>query len=503
MSMSTFHSPYYAALDLGSNSFHLIIAQLTENGIQEVDKIKHMVRLGEGLQKDGTLDSASMNRALEALSEMHQRIAHIPSEQVRAVGTNTLRVAKNGKAFLKEAERCLGTEIEIISGQEEARLIYLGVTTHNHYLGSNLVIDVGGGSTEVIIGEGNEAKFLRSMKMGCANMATRFFPKGKMDKSSIEKAIAYAAKTLEPHRQQILNYAWQRSILSSGTAKNTERVLTKLGLSDHGVSAENLSLLLERLASLGKVEKLADKLEITPERAFGFTGGVCIIASLFKELDIKTAIVSQQALREGVLLDLMGKSDNISDERQHTVHSMQKRFNIDTAQAARVAELAEYINGFMPLEAPPRMRPLLKYAAALHEIGLSVARGKHQNHGAYLMEHADMPGFSQPMQQTMAILVKGQRKKMPVKYIDDLPTSSQPYVWQWLLALRLAVLLFRSRISVDRDDFPKITYQDNTLTLTFDKAFLDAHPLTLSDLEDEQKYWASSSHFQLNINLSA
>ena len=177
-------SPYYAALDLGSNSFHLLVVRLSENGIQEVDKIKHMVRLGEGLGKDGMLDRVSIRRALDALTEMGQRIAHIPFEQVRAVATNTLRVARNGRAFLGAAEQALGTEIEIISGQEEARLIYLGITTHNHFKERNLVIDVGGGSTELIVGNGGEPELLRSMKMGCANMARRFFPKGKISKSA-------------------------------------------------------------------------------------------------------------------------------------------------------------------------------------------------------------------------------------------------------------------------------------------------------------------------------
>lgn len=500
----TTNSPYYAALDLGSNSFHLIIVQVTESGIQEVDKIKHMVRLGEGLGADNCLDKASIIRALDALQEMGQRISHIPKEQVRAVGTNTMRVAQNGAAFLAQAEAALGTEIEIISGTEEARLIYLGITAHNHFKDENLVIDVGGGSTEIIVGNGSTPEVLRSMKMGCANMAARFFPKGKMSKAAVKRALAYVGKTVEPHIEDICAHHFERAIMSSGTAKSTERALQKLGLSESGITRANLKKLLDELVSIGRVDKLAERLGIDEARAFGFTGGVCILAGLCQNLNIERAIVSQQALREGVLLDLMGRaSGQVHDEREATVLALQQRFNTDSKQAKRVKELAVYLNQKLPEVAPERFAPLLGFAASLHEIGLAVARGKHQNHGAYLMEHADMPGFSQLQQKMMAILLKGQRKKMPAKLIAELPEQHRRFIWQFVLALRLAVLLHRGRFDIAEQDYPEVQCADDGVTLLFSEDFLEKHPLTVSDLLDEQQYWQDGSPYQLMINFPA
>lgn len=495
-------SPYYAALDLGSNSFHLIVVQVTESGVQEVDKIKHMVRLGEGLGEDNHLDAASIARALEALQEMGQRISHIPREQIRAVGTNTMRVAQNGTEFLRQAEAALGTEIEIISGTEEARLIYLGITEHNHFKDENLVIDVGGGSTEIILGDGAKPEVLRSMKMGCANMAARFFPKGKITKMAVKRALSYVGKTVEPHIEDMSCHHFERAIMSSGTAKSTEKALQKLGLSETGITRSGLKKLLDELINIGKAEKLAERLGIDEARAFGFAGGVCILSGLCHNLNIEQAIVSQQALREGVLIDLMGRaSGKVHDEREITITALQQRFNTDNKQAERVKKLAEYLSQAFPTLAPVRFRPLLGFAASLHEIGLAVARGKHQNHGAYLMEHADMPGFSQLQQKMMAVLVKGQRKKMPTKYIAELPKQHHEFIWQFVLILRLAVLLHRGRFDIPKTAYPKIDFADNTVTLLFPNGFLDNHPLTVSDLLDEQQYWQDGSIYQLKINL--
>lgn len=493
-------SSYYAALDLGSNSFHLIVVQVTASGIQEVDKIKHMVRLGEGLGKDNMLDDASIKRALTALGEMRQRIEHIPRDQVRAVGTNTMRVAKNGEEFLRKAEKALGADIEIISGNEEARLIYLGISEHNFFKDVTLVIDVGGGSTEVIIGEGETPKVLRSMKIGCANMANKFFPRGKITKTGIKKALSHVAVTIEPHVKELSMHEYQRAVMSSGTAKSTEKVLQKLGISNQGITRQGLHRLLEVLLEIGHADKLAERLEIDPARAFGFTGGVCILAGLCDILDIESAFVSQAALREGVLLDLMGRDEDDShDERELTVAAMQHRFTVDTLQAERVAKMAQHINAAMAQEAPLRFAPLLGFAAQLHEIGLAVARGKQHQHGAYLMEHADMPGFSQVMQKMMAILLRGQRKKLPAKLIRELNPAYQEFIWQYLLALRLAVLLYRSRVPLAESDWPTVKLKDKILSLSFSEQYLQKHPLSVADLQEELKYW-DDAPFSLQVN---
>lgn len=493
-------NPYYAALDLGSNSFHLIIVKVTDSGIQEVDKVKHMVRLGEGLTKDGIISHDAFERGLEALTQMGQLISNIPREHVRAVGTNTLRVAENGAEFLAKGEALLGHNIEIISGQEEARLIYLGITEHNHFKDHNLVIDIGGGSTEMIAGQNSQPELLRSMKIGCANMARRFFPKGRISKGAIKKAMNHVGQTVEPHILAYQNYPRQRVILSSGTAKSVLRVIQNERPEANHVTAKGLNRLLDTLQMIGHADKISAALGIDPARAYGFTGGVCILAALFKHLDIDAAVVSQEALREGVLLELMGRTDGYGDERERTVTALQQRFNIDTAHAARVTILARHLSRSLGTDAPLRFDPLLEYAGELHEIGLAVSLGKHQNHGAYLIRHLDMPGFSHLMQQIMAILVKGQRKKLPGKHLDKLPKAQRKFTWQFCLCLRLAALIYRSRIDLDPANYPTFSVDEHkNYTLTFPAGYLDAHPLTMADLQEESELWAESGKLTLNI----
>lgn len=496
---NTQNSPYYAALDLGSNSFHLIIVKVTESGIQAVDKVKHMVRLGEGLKANGHLDDNAFKRGIEALSQMQQLIQHIPPEQVRAVGTNTLRIAKNGKRFLTKGQAALGIPIEIISGVEEARLIYIGITRHNHFKDHNIIIDVGGGSTEVIAGNGIEPVILRSFKMGCANMGQSFFPKGKISQSAVDKAIEHAGQIIAPSIKTFKKFNPQRVILSSGTAKSIERILDKLEPEHDGVSQQGINHLLAKLIDIGKADKLAKKLGIDSARAFGFTGGVCILAAIFDWFNIKQAVVSQEALREGVLLDLMGRSDGEIGERRRTVSAFQKRFTIDEHQANSVSNLAQTLDRQLPHRAPTHLAPMLEFAAQLHEIGLAISHNSHYNHGAYILANADMPGFSTQLEHVVSLLVKGQRRKPPQEAIDKLPKALRPYTWQACFALRLAVLLMRSRAPIAEQDYPIITHQANHIHLQFNQAFLDARPLTVADLEDEQTLLADASPYVLTF----
>lgn len=485
---------YYAALDLGSNSFHMIVVRSDGAGLQTVDSVKHMVRLGEGLDEDGFLSAQSMARGIEALTQMAQILRPIPSEHIRAVGTNTLRVAKNGADFLRAGEAALGIPIEIISGEEEARLIYLGITAHNSFKDHNLVIDVGGGSTEIIVGDGSSPILLRSLKMGCANMARQFFPKGKISAAAVKKARKHVGQMIEPHIRAFRKQHWERAILSSGTAKAVEKLLAKPG---GGVSAAQLEQLLDILADIGDAKILPDRLPIDPARAFGFAGGVCIFAALFEHLRIDRALVSQEALREGVVLDLMGRS-NSHDERAATVASLMQRFTVSARQAAQVKSLALHLYAQLPEMPPVRFAPLLSYACDLHEIGLAVSHSKQQQHGAYLLENADMPGFSRLMQHMLAFLVQHQRKKLPAPPAD-IPDSHHAFLWQKLLCLRLAVLICRARAPIASADYPALTRRGNTLNLRFPDHYLAAHPLTIADLQEEQKHWHKHGGWQLSF----
>lgn len=486
---------YYAALDLGSNSFHMIVVRADGASLQTVDSVKHMVRLGEGLDEDGYLSADSIARGIEALTQMAQILRHIPREQVRAVATNTLRVARNGAELLHAGEAALGVPIEIISGEEEARLIYLGIAAHNHYNDESLVIDVGGGSTEIIVGDGNSPILLRSLKMGCANMAQQFFPKGKITRPAIKKARKHVGQMIEPHIRAFRKQHWERTILSSGTAKALEKLLDKPGA---GVSTNQLEQLLDILADIGDAAHLPEGLNIDDARAFGFAGGVCIFAALFEHLRIDRALVAQEALREGVVLDLMGRS-NSRDEREATAASFMQRFAISPRHAAQVKSLALHLNAQLPETAPPRFAALLGYACGLHEIGLAVSHSKQQQHGAYLLENADMPGFSHLMQRIMAALVRHQRKKLPGKPFDGIPDTYHPFLWQNLLCLRLAVLICRARAPIASADYPALIRRGNTLGLHFPDHYLAAHPLTIADLQEEQKHWHKHGEWQLSF----
>lgn len=486
------NTPYYAALDLGSNSFHMIVVRSDGDSLQTVDSVKHMVRLGEGLDENGTLDAASMTRGLEALSQMAERLRHIARENLRVVATQTLRAAQNGGDFLRAGEAVLGVPIEIISGEEEARLIYLGITAYNHYKDHNLVIDVGGGSTEIILGDGEAPQLLRSLKMGCANMGKRFFPKGKITRQAVKKALKHVGQMIEPDIDDFRQAHWDPVILSSGTAKAVEKLLDKSG----GVSAAQLEHLLEQLIDIGDADRLPARLDIDPARAFGFAGGVCIFAGLFEHLGIQHALVSQEALREGVVLDLMGRSHS-GDERDATVSSFMRRFAINRKQATQVKALALALNAQLPENAPPRFAPLLAHACDLHEIGLAVSHNKQLQHGAYLLDNADMPGFSRLMQQMLAWLVKHQRKKLPGKSLDSIPAVHHPFLWQNLLCLRLAVLICRARTPVNPDDYPSLRRDGKRLILQFPNGYLDARPLTVADLQEEQKLWQQHSDWRL------
>ena len=293
----------YAALDLGSNSFHLVIAQKRDGGIQTVDKNKQMVRLGEGLDDNNLLSADAIARGIAALTQMGQLVADIPEDQFRAVATNTLRVAENRDAFIAAGEAALGKPIEIISGSEEAALIYLGISKHNHFTDRSLVIDIGGGSTEIILGEGNTPQTLRSLTIGCANMAKRHFPKGKITKAAIKKACDYAGTIIEPHIRTYLDgEPWQRVVLSSGTAKAIARVLKK-----DTIDRADLDALLDKLADIGHADKLAKKLGVDEARAYGFSGGVSILAEgLMRHQLILAAVVDQEEMLDVISLRCHG-----------------------------------------------------------------------------------------------------------------------------------------------------------------------------------------------------
>jgi len=482
-------SPYLAAVDLGSNSFHLLIARVVEGEPSVIDRLREPVRLAWGLDAKGRLDPKTQVAALEVLERFGQRIRHIPAERVRAVGTNSLRRAKRALKFVEEGQRALGHPIEVISGHEEARLIYLGVA---HSLADDLeprlVLDIGGGSTELILGERFEAFETHSLHMGCISFTKRYFPGGKIRKRGMEQAVLAARSELQTIERRFREVGWGKAVGASGTVRTTAEVLRANGWSAEGITREGLERLEKALRSAGRVDALA--LEgLKPERALVFPGGVAILKAAFEALAIETMEAATGALREGLMYDLLGRMGH-EDVRERTIRIFQERHHADVRQAGRVERNAlEFLRQAAPGWAVDRVEAgrFLVWAARLHEIGLSVSYGHHHAHGAYLIANSDMPGFSQGDQTLLAAIVGGHRRKVDGRLLAALPAERRLLAKRLIALLRLAVLTNRERGPHPLPPFV-IEGRPEGLAVRVPATWLERHPMTGLDLEKERAY---------------
>jgi exopolyphosphatase/guanosine-5'-triphosphate,3'-diphosphate pyrophosphatase len=474
---------HLAAVDLGSNSFHLQVGRVVDDQIYPLDNLREPVKLGAGLTRDKKLDRATQARALDAIARFGERLRGFAPESVRAVGTNALRIAKNAPEFLAEAERLLGFPIEVIYGREEARLIYIGVS-HDLAASSErrLVMDIGGGSTEFIIGTGYEPELMESLPMGCVSYSMRFFPDGRIDKGTMKKAVLAASNEIQRIVREYRRTGWEQAVASSGTARSIASVIAAQGWGEQGIAADALERLRMLLVKAGDVSRLdfpmlrADRLPVLP-------AGVAIMSAAFEELDLEVMEVSDAALRQGVLYDLLGRVQH-HDMREATVTQFMRRYHVEAAQAARVTRLALELHG--ALAETPRESDVnaLRWSAALHEIGLSIAQTGYHKHSAYILSNADMPGFSAMDQRRLARLVLAHRGKLTK--LEGLPMRS--FDWDLILCLRIATLFHRSRVDVD---LPAIACRetDSGFQLGLPRGWLDAHPLTAAALEAEADEW--------------
>ena len=431
-----------AAVDLGSNSFKLQVARVVDDQIYPLDVLKEPVRLTAGIGEDNKLDDESQERGLACLSRFSERLRGLPQGAVRCVGTSALRVAENTAEFLQRAEAVLGYPIEIIAGREEARLVYIGVA---HSLPAathpRLIIDIGGGSTECVIGEGMKPLLMESLHLGCVNFTQRFFADGLITKSNLAQAEIVA-------RTQALVIAasytgkWKEAVGSSGTARVISDVLVQNGWSEKGITREGLARLREYMINAGHQNKL-DLAGMKADRKPVFAGGVAVMSGIFAEFGIEEMTITDGALREGVLYDLLGRFHH-RDMRAATVNQFMRRYHVDHKQARRVTNIATQL--FMRVEqslaSADELKPYLIWAAQLHEIGISIAHSGYHKHGAYILEHADMPGFSQQDQARIALLVRTQRGRLnKLDNSEPIPETFKPLVF----IIRLAVLFCRSR----------------------------------------------------------
>ncbi|MGE0082200.1 MAG: exopolyphosphatase [Thiohalomonadaceae bacterium] len=478
-----------AVLDLGSNSFHLVVAELRHGELQIVDRLRETVRLAGGLSADGRIAPDAIARALACLERFGQRLRGLPPAAVRAVGTNTLRSAPNADSFLQEAEAALGHAIEVIAGREEARLIYQGVS---HSIADNgarrLVLDIGGGSTEFIIGEHHEPLHMESTAMGCVTWTHAHFRDGVITARAMERARLAALMQIEPYQAFYQGVGWEDAIGTSGTLRAIERVMRLNGWPPGGITLPALRRLAETLVKTGRTDRLQLP-GLSESRQQVFAGGVAIALAAFEALGIESMRISEGALREGLLYDLVGRLRH-EDVRARTVTALATRFGVDTLQAARVertalALLAQVSDAWNL--ADDESRQMLRWAAQLHELGLLVAHSGHHKHGAYILENADLLGFSRQEQTTLALMVRGHRRKFPAPLFKPLGSARATSVARLSALLRLSATLHRSRAPVP---LPPVTATTTSgeLRLHFPAGWLDAHPLTRADLAQEADY---------------
>jgi exopolyphosphatase/guanosine-5'-triphosphate,3'-diphosphate pyrophosphatase len=476
-----------AAVDLGSNSFRLQVGRVVGNQIYPQDGLKESVRLAAGLTTAKTLDMAAQVRGLDALSRFGERLRGFAPEAVRAVATNTLRVAKNAPEFLARGEQVLGFPIEVIAGREEARLIYLGVahTLPNPAL-QQLVVDIGGGSTEFIIGCNIQPLKLESLYMGCISYTLRFFPNGQIDKRSMREAELAARRELQTIVAPYREVGWQEAVGSSGSAKALVDLIEQNGFCKQGISRDGLSKVRSALISAGSAAKLklaglrADRVPVLP-------GAVAIMSAVFKEFGLEHMTFSEGALRLGVLYDLLGRYHH-DDLREATVSLFMERYLVDRRHAGRVAQTAlRLLRELVPATAADDHpdAQFLAWAARLHEIGISIAHSSYHKHSAYILGNADMPGFSKRDQQRLARLVLAHRGKLERAQ----PLLDDASEWTLIFCLRLAALLHRAR-----DNSPvipiRVAFTESGFQIELNGKQLAAAPLTGDALGDEALQWA-------------
>ena len=480
-----------AAVDLGSNSFHMIVARLEEEGtLSVIDKLREPVRLGGGLKDNGKLSRDARERALACLDRFGQRIRNLPQGDVRIVGTNTLRVATNAGKLVAEAQRLLGHPIEIVSGREEARLIYLGVA-HGRAMreGRRLVVDIGGGSTELIIGEGSDSILRESLYTGCVSASREFFDDGEITGKRMDAAILNASLAIHPVARDFRagKGNWEEAVGCSGTIKAIRNIAQAEGWCDTGITLKSLQQMRNRIVKQGHVDKL--RLEgLKPDRSAVLPGGLAVLIAVFETLGIKQMRISEQALREGLLYDLVGRIRH-KDTRDATVESVVRRWNVDAGHADHVMRTALLLFGQVEKDWKliEENGLLLKWAAQLHEIGLQISHGAYHKRGAYILTHADLPGFSRTEQALLATLVLNHRQKIRLNSFADLVERAQKPGLRLCVLLRLAVLLHRGRTD---EQVPDVAMQADgaKVALVFPDGWLEQHSLTRADLQKEAGY---------------
>lgn len=480
----------YAAIDLGSNSFHMIVAREVHGQLQVVDKHKEMVRLRSGLDENGRLNEQAFQAGLDCLTRFGQLIKNIPSANVRVVGTNTLRNAQNSRQFLIAARKALGHHIEIISGQEEARLIYLGVA---HGLAKSeeqrLVMDIGGGSTEYIIGRGFSNEHLTSTEMGCVSMTQSFFDEDIITAERMNRAIASCRQILRPHRKTLTQLGWDTAYGASGTIKSIGQLLLENAWSDGCITQDGLQQLRGELIKAGSAQDCQIN-GLKDDRRPVLAGGLAVLIATFEELKIQQMQISSNALREGLVFDTLGRLF-AEDSRESSVRAMQQWMRVDQSQASMVAKTARSLfnqahNTWQLRDSEYDYPKLLNWASELHECGIAISYKRYRHHSAYLIEQADMAGFTNQEKQMLAVMMLNHRGKFVQEAFDSLLEPHNTKLIFLTILLRLAVRIHRGR-DPECPEVLLVIENEHQLHLRFEDDWLKSHPLSQLDLEIEAK----------------
>jgi exopolyphosphatase/guanosine-5'-triphosphate,3'-diphosphate pyrophosphatase len=490
--------PLIAAIDLGSNSFHMVLARTDQGEIRILERLGEKVQLAAGLDEQRYLSEEAMQRGLDCLGRFAQLINGLPAPAVRIVGTNALREAVNRSVFIRRAEELLGHQVEVISGREEARLIYLGICHSTpDSPGKRLACDIGGGSTEFIIGKRFEPQLLESLQMGCVSFTRRFFADGKVSPTRYAQAYTAARLELMGIENSLRRLGWQEAIGASGTIRAIGQAIKEAGLGTGEVNAGGLAWLKRKLLKHSDVEKL-DLGGIKPDRRAIFPAGLAILEAIFDALELTQMGYSEGALREGVLNDLIGRHKH-EDVRERTLSALMERYHVDLEQAQRVEAKALWALGQVAEDwglQQQWQQELLQWAARIHEIGLDIAHYQYHKHGDYLLQHSDLQGFSREDQQRLALLVRGHRRSIPRERFSELGADGEEMLRLCVL-LRFAIIFHHIR---GTSEMPRIKMHAHgqQLKIVFPSGWLEANPLTQADFAQEAE-WLARAGFRLAV----
>ncbi len=490
-----------AVIDLGSNSFHMVIARIVNNALQILGRLKQRVRLADGLDSNFVLSEEAIERGLSCLGLFAERLQGFSAENVRIIGTHALRQAVNSESFLSRAARIIPYPIEIVSGHEEARLIFMGVEHTQSEQGRKLIIDIGGGSTELVIGENFVPLLINSWSMGCVSFGQQFFPHGENNATNFTEARLAATQMLGNLSTQYQRQGWQHVSGTSGSIKAIQEVLIAAGHKDGLITPERLNMLIEQVVVYKNFTDL-DLPGLSEERKPVFVPGLAILCGIVEALGIKELRLSDGALREGVLYEIIDRFRH-EDIRQRTAWSLARHYHIDREQARRILKTTEQLyNQWLKQNNElvcPQLEDLLKWAAMLHEVGLTINQSGMQRHSAYIIQHTNLPGFNQEQQLLLATLIRFHRKTIRLDELPKLNLFKKKHYIPLIQLLRLAVLLNNQRQSVTKPKTLKLVTEGNHWTLCFPHDYLRKNNLVQLSLEREQLYWANITGWQLII----